>query len=390
MHYEFPVIEHIDQVRAAIADYPEIVIAERGPLLVVNYNVNLENTFGTVDDPLAQLRRECRGLKFCRDTGKILARPFHKFFNLNERVETGIDQMDLDHPHSILEKLDGSMIHAVQYGNQFRWCTKMGVTDVSRPVEKFVDRNYNYLQLARDLDGLNATAIFEWCSPQQRIVIDYTHDQLILTAVRDTVSGQYWNYEKLRSLGDEYNIPVVKQYLGSVSNMQWLVEHTRGLVDQEGYVVRWADGHMVKIKADQYVLLHRTKDQIRLEKNVVDILVNEGADDLKPLLDGRDREQFDQFESQFWKGLDQTCKDLEVLYRQGSHHQTRRDFAVEFVNRQPAHLRPLLYGMRDSKDVRRLVLDTIRGNTSSQTRVESARWLWGNHRWASSIYLGDN
>ena len=390
MHYEFPVIEHIDQVRAAIADHPEFIVAERGPLLVVNYNVNLENSFGDPQDPDAQIRRECRGLKFDRDSGKILARPYHKFFNVNQRDETQVQYLDFDQSHTILEKLDGSMIHAVPVGDTFRFCTKMGMTDVSIPVERFVKSHPEYMTMVRDMWELGYTAIYEWCSPQQRIVIDYQEDRLVLTAVRDTVTGEYWDYNRLRSLGDEYSVPVVSQYPGTMASMNHLIEHTRGLQDFEGYVVRWHSGHMVKIKADHYVLLHRTKDQIRLEKNIIDLLVNEGADDLKPLLDQRDRECFDQFEQQFWQGVDQTCCDLEALYQQGHQYRNRRDFAVEFVKQQPAHLRPILFGMRDSRDLRDMVVESIRSSTGSQTRVDDARWLWGNHRWTTSIYLGDN
>jgi len=390
MKYQFPVIEHIDQVRAAIADHPEFVVAERDHVTVVNYNVSLPNTFGDWHDPLAQIRRECRGIKFDPVTGDILARPFHKFFNLSERPETQIQELSLDQEHWILEKLDGSMIHAIPVGNSFRFCTKMGVTDVSRPVEVFVSQRQNYQNLVRDTHELGLTAIFEWCSPQQRIVIDYKQDQLILTAVRETVSGEYWSYERLLALAQEYGVPVVQRFLGNVSNMLMLVEHTRGLLDQEGYVVRWADGHMIKIKADQYVLLHRTKDQIRLEKNLVDVLINDQADDLRPLLDSVDLARLEAFEREFWQGIARVCDEVLALYQQGQQYQLRRDYAVEFVNRQPSHLRSLLFSLRDGGEVRDLVCGAIRGSTGSQTRVDAARWMWGGASWNGSNYIGDN
>lgn len=390
MNYNFPHIEHIDQVRAAIADYPEFIVAERGPLLVVNYNVNLEHSFGDPHDLHAQIRRECRGLKFDRDSGHIVARPYHKFFNTSEREETQVHHLSLDQPHSILEKLDGSMIHAVPVGDTFRFCTKMGMTDVCVPVERFVDSHPQYMDMVRDMHELGYTAIYEWCSPQQRIVIDYDQDQLILTAVRDTVSGQYWNYDRLCAVAQEYDVPVVAQLPGTMASMNHLIEHTRGLQGFEGYVVRWHSGHMVKIKADHYVLLHRTKDQIRLEKNIIDILINEGADDLKPLLDQRDFDRFVEFENRFWRGVDVVVDQLQDLYQQGQQYQSRRDYAVEFVNCQPHHVRPLLFGMRDGVDARQLVVEAIRGSTGTQTRVDSNRWLWNNEVWVGGIYLGDN
>lgn len=228
MRYQFPVIEHIDQVRAAIKDFPEFIIAEREFMLVANYNVNLEHTFGDAEDLQAQIRRECRGLKFDIQTGQIIARPYHKFFNVNERTETAVSELSLDKPHHILEKLDGSMIHAVPVGGEFRFCTKMGITDVSMGAEAFVARNPNIYQLVRDLHGLGLTVIFEWCSPQQRIVIDYHHDQLIITAIRENITGEYWTYDHLLAVGEEYGVPVVGALAGSMTNMESLIEHTRG------------------------------------------------------------------------------------------------------------------------------------------------------------------
>ena len=390
MNYQFPVIEHVDQVRAAIKDFPEFILAEREFMLIANYNVNLENTFGDANDPQAQIRRECRGLKFDRETGQVIARPYHKFFNVNERAETAVAGLSLDQPHHILEKLDGSMIHAVPVGREFRFCTKMGITDVSMGAEAFVARNPNIYQLVRDLYGLGLTVIFEWCSPQQRIVIDYHHDQLIITAVRENVSGQYWTYDQLLAVGTEYGVPVVGALAGSMSNMESLIEHTRGLENAEGYVVRWANGHMTKIKADHYVLLHRTKDQIRQEKNVIDLIVNEKSDDLKPMLDAVDLENFVRFETEFWQGVAQVCLELESVYRSGDQYENRRDFAVEFVQKQPAHLRPLLYELRNGREVRAVVVNSITTSVGSQARIDAARWLWNGHHWSNATYFEEN
>lgn len=390
MDYKFPVIEHIDQVRAAIQDYPEFIIADRDFMLVVNYNVGLENTFGRADDLDAQIRRECRGLKFSKSTGRILARPYHKFFNLNERDETQVSSLDIQRPNRILEKLDGSMIHAVPVGREFRFCTKMGITDVSMGAENFVCQNSNIYRLVRDLHEQGFTVIFEWCSPKQRIVIDYRHDQLIITAVRNIITGEYWSYDRLLALGQEYSVPVVATLAQGINDLNSLVNYIRGLENLEGYVIRWDSGHMVKIKADQYVLLHRTKDQIRLEKNVIDIIINEKSDDLRPLLDREDLEKFVLFEQKFWNGLGQVCDQINDVYQQGAVYQSRRDFAVEFVQKQPQHLRPLLYELRNGYDVRSVVVDTIKNNLSTQIRIDSVRWLWGNSSWTSSFNYNED
>ncbi|NJO62895.1 MAG: hypothetical protein HC836_33140 [Richelia sp. RM2_1_2] len=88
MKYQFPTITHIDQLRKALADRSEFIFAEREGYVIANYLVNLIDTFpeaNTGDDELDEayrLRREARGIIFCATTGKVIARRYHKFFNL--------------------------------------------------------------------------------------------------------------------------------------------------------------------------------------------------------------------------------------------------------------------------------------------------------------------
>lgn len=55
-----------------------IIHSDHGNYSVINYVFTIDTTFNTA------VARECRGLKFDRD-GKLIARPFHKFFNLGEK-----------------------------------------------------------------------------------------------------------------------------------------------------------------------------------------------------------------------------------------------------------------------------------------------------------------
>lgn len=108
MKYEFPRITHLDEIRTAIAGADEFIIAERDWGYVVNYLVNMKDTFPPVETVNDAIRREARGLIFDRD-GSLISRPYHKFFNVNERDETQAHLIDLSQPHRILEKLDGCL-----------------------------------------------------------------------------------------------------------------------------------------------------------------------------------------------------------------------------------------------------------------------------------------
>jgi len=201
MKYQFPVINHISEVQAAVRGLDEFICADRGDHLIFNYLVNFSTTFPdpmSVNDPetarLYALRRECRGLIFSKATGRVIRRPYHKFFNLNERPETSQNNIDLSQDHTVLTKLDGSMIAPFYSEGQLRFGTKMGITEVAGPAEKFAYASRSYIDFSRNLIADGYTPIFEWTSRQQRIIIDYPEENLILTAIRHMITGEYLPY----------------------------------------------------------------------------------------------------------------------------------------------------------------------------------------------------
>src|SRR5262245_38066531 len=95
-------IEHIDDVVPHIPPERGIIVSSRRDHTVIDYVYSFDDTFDTA------IARECRGLKFGAD-GRIIARPFHKFFNLGEKER--VEDIDWSRPHQVFDKLDGSMIH---------------------------------------------------------------------------------------------------------------------------------------------------------------------------------------------------------------------------------------------------------------------------------------
>jgi RNA ligase len=79
------------------------------------------------------LYRECRGIIFHKETGKIISRRFHKFFNLNELDETHEDLVDVGRPHVLLDKMDGCLVSPFVSLGKLRWGSKMGITEVRIP-----------------------------------------------------------------------------------------------------------------------------------------------------------------------------------------------------------------------------------------------------------------
>lgn len=192
MNYTFPEIRTISDVLPHIEGREEFVVAEREGYTVVNYVVAMADTFDMAgpDDLAGAMRRECRGLKFSSG-GEIAARPFHKFFNVGEREETQSRLIDLSQSHTIMEKLDGSMIHPMMVDGYIRWMTKMGITTVSMQAEEFIAKHTKYKDFAAWCIENQMTPIFEWTSPFNQIVVPYEEEGLTLLAVRNNFTGQY-------------------------------------------------------------------------------------------------------------------------------------------------------------------------------------------------------
>ena len=386
MKYEFPHITNIAEVLPHVAKRPEFIVAEKdGGYTVINYLVQMADTFPPVQYEADAILRECRGMIFNTATGEVIARRYHKFFNVGEKAETQINEIDFNEPHVILEKLDGSMITPVWTDAGLRWGTKMGVTDVALPVEEFVKANPHYTHYANICRAAGFTPIFEWCSRKQAIVIDHPVDRLVLTALRDTRSGEYETYDRMKQSLTEFAIPIVEVYEGTLENMQALLDHTRDLVGIEGYVVRFDSGHMLKVKAEDYVRKHKAKDMIGREKNVIEIIVTEKADDVKGFLDAKDLARFEKFEADFWAGVKDTATELRVLRRLANERGLDRDrktYAVEYVQTCEPFVSKFLYKMFDEMNeaaVLEMVKDAIANNCGTQTKVDECRWMFNCH-----------
>ena len=375
----FPIITHINDVKPFIEGKEEFRIFEKDWYDVANYVVALDESF---DCPI---RTECRGLIFDK-SGKLISRPYHKFFNVNEKPHTRMEEIDLNEPHVILEKLDGSMIRPIPCDTGFRLATKAGVTDVAMNAEVFIADKPEYSKFIENCLGEGRTPIFEWCSRKNRIVVDYPEDQLILTAIRENSTGIYQNWFNMRETAKLYSIPFVKAIAGDDTDISKVVDKIREWEDDEGVVIRFDNGHMLKIKADDYVLRHKCKESLSQEKNVLSIIIDDSVDDIVPLLDKSesDRERLFQFEKDFWREIHKFEAKITSMYVKGNDQfPDQKEFAVEFVQKQikPKYA-PFMFKMRNSGDGPfDITINHIKKNLSTQKKVDSVRWIFGGLRW---------
>jgi RNA ligase len=403
MFYEFPVGLTLDEVRHVISTHnarcgtTAFIEADRGDHVIFNYVVAFEGSFPqpTGEDPETDrhyaILRECRGLIMCKREGVPLARRFHKFFNVNEKAFTQAELVDWSQPHVILEKLDGSMITPFFSEGRMRWGTKMGATEVALPVESFVaayDANIThplrgYAAIAEVCRSSGTTPLFEWCSRRQKIVIDYEEEQLVLIGVRSNETGSYMPYDTMVSFAELHGVPVVKALPGSVENIKSFMAEARDLEGVEGYIIRFANGHMLKVKGEWYCAIHRTKDMLQFEKDVWQLILDERMDDAMAFMDVDDRDRVSRFMDEFSRRVSEVAKRL-VATVEASRILTEGDkkmFATKVVTEQTVMERPLLYAIWDGKDPEEVVRDHLKRHATTNTKLAQVRPLLGGLTW---------
>ena len=122
-------IERIENVLPFVEGRSDFVVKYKPDYTVIDYLYCEKDTF---DHPM---RVECRGLKFDA-SGRILARPFHKFFNIGETEFTQAHVLNFSDDHIIMEKMDGSMVHPALVRDEVVFMTRMGHTDVAQKAER--------------------------------------------------------------------------------------------------------------------------------------------------------------------------------------------------------------------------------------------------------------
>jgi len=241
MMKKFPVIKTIDDVLPFLCERTEFIITEHQWGISIKCPAPLTDSFTSPES------RECNGIKFRLD-GRILARPYHKFFHIGEarmRTEDLIASGRFEDKYVILDMPHGSMIHPIVHEDTVFFCTHAGITDIAEQALRFASPVHDSqgagpwcMDFCHDLAKSNLTAIFEWC-PQVEPVQKYPANRLVLTAIRANQTGEYLSYDNMQALASSYYIPMIDTFDGDWTD----------LPENGNYVIRWNDGMMGKLNA---------------------------------------------------------------------------------------------------------------------------------------------
>jgi hypothetical protein len=206
----------------------------------------------------------CRGAVVQKDEDgfKLVAYAFDRFFNLGEFGAADIDWETA----TVYEKYDGSLIKLFWSGTQWVVSTSGsvgGAGDVEGYDITFEELFWDTWRYMRyrifDLEP-HLCYIFELCTPQNRIVVNYKEPMLRLLAVRDRED----NFRELDLDVFRSKLWVAESFQPSHSSSSGtfnngvhveIEANTRG-ANHEGFIVCDANGNRIKVKSTLYVQLH--------------------------------------------------------------------------------------------------------------------------------------
>lgn len=208
-------------------------------------------------------------------TNRVVARAFDKFFNYHEPHAAQID-----HATAVVEeKLDGSILKWYFWAGKWWWasmnCLSAAEANLQcgHTLQTLTDQ---ILTLAQNtvLQALDPalTYVFELIHPLNQIVIRYDVPELVFLAAVAPASGVA-TYPELQGFSRPKQYPRVM--------LTDLAGETASLPSsREGYVVRDAYNHRIKVKGNAYTILHRIARGSLAVTDLFAAVLTGAADDL--------------------------------------------------------------------------------------------------------------
>jgi RNA ligase len=325
------------------------------PLTIWNYSEKVQ-----YDSLWNDITLQTRGL-VTDDKGNIVARPFKKFFNDSEKKHTPTPEFD------VYEKMDGSLGILFHYEGEWVLATRGSFTS-DQAVKGFeMLQKYEYQKLHKDY-----TYLFEIIYDDNRIVVKYPYEDLVLLGMINTETGYEvdlygeGNDVRLKNLITNLGFKVVRKYDG-INDYSIL----KGIIkdDEEGFVVKFSNGDRVKIKGKEYLKLHKLITSV--STTAIWEMMSEGRDVLELLKEVPD---------EFYNKIKTYVRDLKYTYFSlseyaGKTHDgfrygkfgdkdpepTKKEFA-EFLsmNNYNPVIKALCFAMWDKKDYDKIIWKHIK------------------------------
>jgi RNA ligase len=315
------------------------------PLTIWNYTEKVQ-----YEELWDDITLQSRGL-VTDDKGNIIARPFRKFFNLEEGKFTPTENFE------VYDKLDGSLGIVFWYNDEWHIATRGSFTsDQAIKGKEMLDKSNTKYGLYPGY-----TYLMEIIYPENRIVVDYKGvEKLVVLACFNSEKGMEGNISEMVNEGWE----IVKKYDG-ITDYNTLKEIIKD--DEEGFVVRFTNGDRVKIKGSEYLRLHKIMTNISTT-TVWEIMSNdESIDDYLKDVPDEFYKKIKLYENtlkygyyQYWN----QCGKMYEYFRYGKYgdkevEPTKKEFA-EYIKDKPPVIKAIMFAMWDGKNYDNIIWKALR------------------------------
>lgn len=219
--------------------------------------------------------------------GKPVSLSFKKFANFGEKPEVFPVPTSLN-GCELMEKIDGSTLLVATFNKNLVIRTR-GTVDATKQdngVEiEILKQKYPLAFRNSVVTSENFTVVYEWCSPTNKIVLDYGPEPVLyLTAVISHDSYGYASQDSLDALAAHWHVLRPRHYkFDTIDEMLKAVEAFKGA---EGICVYYGDGQEItKVKGAQYLMLHRMKSDVGSIEKVMDLWFSQGQPQYQDFMD---------------------------------------------------------------------------------------------------------
>lgn len=288
----------------------------------VHLSYNQINSFHVRFHPVC---REARGIILSIPYYEVISFSFPRFFNLGEEENPSFDFFDF----KVFKKEDGSIMSL--YYDKGDWHVKTsGTFDADCPVnnnENITFKNLFWSLFGDKKDLLNPDFfyVFELCSRDNKVVVDYPEPKLFLLTVRDKKSlddgvyGEFWPAFLTQiatdlgvSLVEEFKLDSLEEVKEKVSRLNEGLEY----IAHEGFVLVDNNFNRLKIKNADYLLIHKIKGYLSKMDIAKKILAGEKEEVLAILPEYKDL--INQMEANILKNIKKWYL-ITLYYKKTSH-----------------------------------------------------------------------
>lgn len=229
---------------------------------------------------------ECRSLVIDLRREEIVLAPFKKFRNLNECPENSLENITekirTAKTIEISNKLDGSMQSARWYCNRVIMSGSQAINParswrLQDGYRRLIEKE-NYVTMLKENPVY--TFIFEYITLEDSHVVKYSKEQegLYLIGMRNVATGEQLNYKQVIAMANKYDVLTTEIY---DKTFEQILQETKTVKSdkQEGFVIN-IDGHMVKVKMDDYTQIHRMLSKVSSINLTIRCIADNTVDDL--------------------------------------------------------------------------------------------------------------